>query len=90
MYNIVQCLCKMKTKNSLKYCAMSSALLLWNVTVQFDLCILKIHFFTSIYLYVLLYVCTEKKENVYFFILVDACLNMCLFPSAQFFVFLFF
>lgn len=48
VYNIVQCLWKMA--NSLEYCAMSSVLL-WNVTEQFDLCILKIHSFLLLYIY---------------------------------------
>lgn len=62
VYSIVQCL--WKRQKSLEYCALSLFLLLWNVTVQFELCILKIHsFLLYIYLYVFMYVCTEKKEN---------------------------
>lgn len=65
VYNIVQCV--WKKANSLEYCAMSPVLLLWNVTVQFDLCILKIHSFLLLYIYMCPCMFVQKKKaNVYF------------------------
>lgn len=76
VYNIVQCL--WKTANSLEYCALLSPVLLWwNVTVQFDLCILKIHSFLLLYIYMCPCMFVQKKKiNVYFLYFVTACLNI--------------
>lgn len=65
VYSNVQCL--WKKANSLEYCALSPVLLLWNVTVQFDLCILKIHSFLLLYIYMCPCMFVQnKKRNVYF------------------------
>lgn len=65
-----------KWQHSLEYCAMSSVLLLWNVTVQLDLCILKIHSFLLLLYIYMCHVCLYRKENkCLFFIFVHACLN---------------
>lgn len=54
-------------------------LLFWydgNVTVQFDLCILKIHSFLLLYIYMCPCMFVQKKENkCLFFIFVTACLK---------------
>lgn len=65
VYNIVQCLWKMA--NSLEYRAMSSVLLLWNVTVQFDLCILKIHSFLLLYIYMCPCMFVQKRKQMSIF-----------------------
>lgn len=83
VYDIVQCV--WKKANSLEYCAMSSVLLLWNVTVQFDLCILKIHSFLLLYIYMCPCMFVQKKKtNVYFLYLslhvlisLDVSLSLC-------------
>ena len=38
-------------------------LLLWNVTVQFDLCILKIHPFLLLYIFICVHVCLYRKRK---------------------------
>ena len=65
VYNTVQCL--WKKANSLEYCALSSVLLLWNVTVQFYLCILKIHSFLLLYIYMCPCMFVQKKKRMSIF-----------------------
>lgn len=76
--------------NPLEYCAMSPVLLLWNVTVQFDLCILKILFF-YFYIFICVHVCLyrKRKQNVYFLYLslhVLISLNVSLFLYPVYFL----
>lgn len=58
MYSV----CEEKTA-SLEYRASSHVLLSWNVTVQMDLCILKIHSFVFLYIYMCPCMFVQKKKK---------------------------
>lgn len=77
VYNIVQCL--WKRQKSLKYCALFLFLLWWNVPVQFQLCILKIHSFLLLYIYMCLCMFVqEEKKRLFFIWSLHVLITMCL------------